>query len=234
MKGSPQRRLRESSSSRRQAGQGARSATRLRATRPMPSGTAVPAGSALIMSRGVPAAGGPGGLPPAKTSTSLADQCGLRGSSRAAGGRASPSEARKHSRSARRPTRSSRTPSGPLWRLPPRPSRQARRCTAGRKPTPCTTPRQSRRRRALVASADRSPAAPTSTATGWLAAPSTPVASAAPDPSTPVTAAGPAARRGRRHCGLTPPEPRLRAPRRPDGPAPARAQSPPPSPGRSC
>ena len=144
--------------------------------------------------------------------------CGSKGSNRAAGGRASPREARKHSRSARRPTRSSRTPSGPLWRLPPSPRRLARRCTAGRKPTPCTTPRQSRSRRARSTSA----AMEGSTAAGN-----------GPE-SAPISTAGPTDRRGRHRCGPTPPPPQPRAPRRPDGPGPAPAQSPPPPPGRSC
>ena len=66
-------------------------------------------------------------------------------SNRARGGRAAESVRRKPSTSSASPSTSITAPSGELATKPERPQATAWRYTAGRKPTPCTTPVQVRR-----------------------------------------------------------------------------------------
>ena len=217
-KGSPWRRLRGASSSLRQAGQGARSAARQRATRPMPSGLASAAGPAVIVRLGGVSCG-PRAPPGLGASASAGSQRGSRGSRRAAGGRDSARVPRNRSRLAWRPWSSSRTPAASLLRVPASPSRLARRYTVGRKPTPCTTPRHSRISRA------RSPAAPFAVA---------PRSASSPAAAGAISAAAAATPRSRPRCGRIPPAPARLVPRPGCWPGPAPARSPPPQPDPTC
>ena len=106
MKGSPQRRLVGSTSSARQAAQGARSAARVGATRPTPSGWS---GLAAIRT-------------PWTLGKAAGPHWGIRGSSRAGAGSSAARRRRKHSSCWRGPDNSTSTPSQPLHNSPLSPS----------------------------------------------------------------------------------------------------------------